>query len=187
LHSPVRKTLFLVFAIALILLLVLSILLSRYGFDEKGALNIELFRALLDGYKAIGIGFLVAILAVLIPQLLPEEKYRFERLRDSREAYSQAQTGILYLPQRMADLSYMEAIVLLQSAHEYLHVAQTYGELAQHLAPHDDPETWGQSRYRTLTAVKDVMERNVQSWDALSRKERLHDVLSAIQLAKQKD
>ncbi len=182
-QKQIRNLLLPVFAMALCAAIALTIIFAYFGFDQ-GALKVDLFTTFVDGYKTIGIGFLVAVLGVIIPQLLPEEKYRFERLRDSREAYSRAQTGITYLPHRMADLQYMDAVKLLQSTHESLHLAQTYEELAQHLAPYDKPEKWGPSKYRTLMAIKEVMQGHAQAWDSLSREDRLSQLQAAIEQTK---
>ena len=173
-------------AIAAVLIVVWSIVFGMHGFAKDGAINAATFPVFLDGYKAIGLGFLVAILATVVPQLLPEEKYRFERLRDSREAYSKAQTGITYLPNKLATLGYAESVALLQSVHEHLHVAQTYTELSLHLAPYDTPEKWGPSKYRTLMAVKEVLQRELPSWDSHLAEHRLHLLQEAIALAKKR-
>ena len=168
------------------LVAVWSVVFAMYGFGRDGAVIASTFPVFLDGYKAIGIGFLVALLAVVIPQLLPEEKYRFERLRDSREAYSKAQTGVAYLPNKLAVLGYSESVALLQSVHEHLHIAQTFSELSLHLAPYDTPENWGPSKFRTLVAVKDVLQTHLPSWDTYSPEQRLRLLQEAITSAKQK-
>ena len=40
--------------------------------DAGGHLSLDQLRFFLDAYKAIGVAFLVALLAVVIPQMLPE-------------------------------------------------------------------------------------------------------------------
>ena len=161
-----------------------TVLFLVYGLSREWKLDVALFPTFLDGYKAIGIGFLVAVLVVLLPQLLPEEKYRFERLKDSREAYSKAQTGITYLPNKIAALSLVDSVALLQSVHQDLHVAQTYEELASHLAPYDTPEKWGPSKYRTLMAIKTTLEERMEDWDTMLPVERLANLMKAIKASK---
>ena len=161
-----------------------TILFLAQGLSKEWEIEASTFPTFLDGYKAIGIGFLVAILVVLVPQLLPEEKYRFERLKDSRQAYSKAQTGITYLPNKIADLSLNDSVALLQSVHQDLHVAQTYEELAGHLAPYETPEKWGPSKYRTLMAIKATLEERIEDWDTMPSVARLAIVKNAIEASK---
>lgn len=159
-------------------------LFLMYGITAEGKLGAATFPTFLDGYKAIGTGFLVAILVVLVPQLLPEEKYRFERLKDSRVAYSKARTGIAYLPTRISKLSLDGAVELIQSVHQDLHVAQTYEELASHLAPYETPEKWGPLQFRTLKAIKLALEQRMVDWDAMQPTVRLEVVRAAIETVK---
>jgi hypothetical protein len=161
-----------------------TVLFVVYGLSTGWKLDVKTFPTFLDGYKAIGIGFLVAVLVVLVPQLLPEEKYRFERLKDSREAYSKAQTGITYLPNKIAALSLVDSVALLQSVHQDLHVAQTYEELASHLAPYDTPEEWGPSKYGTLMAIKTTLEERMEDWDTMPPVERLANLKKTIKASK---
>jgi hypothetical protein len=52
------------------------------------SLSLEYLKFVLEVYKAIGIGFLIALLGLLIPNILPEAKYEFDKLKDGREIYS---------------------------------------------------------------------------------------------------
>jgi hypothetical protein len=75
--------------------------------------NIEQQRLYIDTYKAIGIGFLVALLGTIIPNLILESRDNFERAKESRIAYSQAKTAAIYLPGTLAVLEYGEAMAAL--------------------------------------------------------------------------
>lgn len=85
--------------------------------DTSGNLTTEQLGFFLDAYKAIGVGFLVALLGAIIPQLLPEGRDRFERFKDSRVAYSEAKTSVLYLPEKLSNLTFSDAVTAVQDAH----------------------------------------------------------------------
>ncbi len=165
-------------AVSTVLFLIWSALFVRFCLTSDCNLQSSIFQVFLDGYKAIVGGFLVAVLAVAIPQLLPETKYRFERFRDSREAYSKAQTGIKYLPFKLCELSLQDSFALLQSVHQDLHIAQTYREeLKEHLRLYDStensPENWGTKNYNTLKAIKTTLVERFSDWNNLSPNSRL--------------
>src|ERR1700733_12102147 len=77
---------------------------------------------------------------------LCRDRYSFERLRDSRTAYSEAKTGIDYLPLRLCTLDLKAAAAFVQRAHVRKHEAELYPELKLHLKKRGidkTPEQWG--------------------------------------------
>jgi hypothetical protein len=68
---------------------------------EDADLRLRHLQLYADVLKTLVAGVFVAVLVVLIPHSLNEAKYRFERLRESRQAYSEAKTGVDYLPYRV--------------------------------------------------------------------------------------
>jgi len=142
--------------------------------EAAGNLSLERLRLFLDIYKALGVGVLVAILGAIIPQILPEARDRFRRFKDSRVAYSEAKTSIIYLPEKLASLPFSEAVLALEHAHKRLHLAETFSEeLRGHLAWHPHPETWVDRNYWDLMALRRVLRSNAEIWSTMSTAERL--------------
>ena len=140
--------------------------------------RLEYLEFALEVYRALFIGFLVATLGILIPQSFTESKYEFERFRESRLAYSEAKTGIEYLPDRLADLEFAAAVELIERVHVRKHVAETYTELKQHLHGRS-PRDWGDGAYARLAGMRDVLREHSHDWSALDRHERLQMLLAA--------
>src|SRR5437870_727185 len=82
-----------------VLLLVLLLLLIFFQRNQVTSINrIEYYKFYLEAFKVIAVGFGVAVLGILVPAILTEGRYRFERLKESRNAYSEVKTGVDYLP-----------------------------------------------------------------------------------------
>jgi hypothetical protein len=183
----IKKLLISSIGTAVLLALVVTLLLISTWRSSEGRVPVEQFRVFLDAYKAIGIGFLVAIIGALLPQLLPEARDHLERFKDSRIAYSEAKTSVIYLPQELACLSFAESISAVETAHRKLHLAETYKtELRQHLKEwHPWPDTWTDRNYWELMAMRTVLNRNIAIWPDLTPSQRLDAVLSALHLVEQ--
>ncbi|MES9921786.1 MAG: hypothetical protein ABW161_16285 [Candidatus Thiodiazotropha sp.] len=126
----------------------------------------------LDVYKTITIGFLVAILGLLIPNILPEAKYKFELLKEGRRIYSKAKTGIDYFRFELADLNRLSARAHIHEIHEHKHIADEY----------DIPNWEGIYRkpygvYKTIMAYLDLVENTESPWDTLTFEERRSKLL----------
>jgi hypothetical protein len=135
--------------------------------------DIELQRLYLDAYKTIGIGFLVAVLGTIIPNLILERRDNFERAKESRIAYSHAKTSVIYLPGTLAVLEYGEAMAMLQESHRKLHIAETYGkELSDYLQWYGDKAVWTDQTYWELTAVRVVLQSQADRWKNQSAGQR---------------
>ena len=148
------------------LVAVLAVAIVTYLWITYPATDIAQRRLYLDAYKAIGIGFLVALLGTIIPNLILENRDNFERAKQSRIAYSQAKTSVIYLPGTLAVLKYGEAMAVLQESHRKLHIAETYGkELVEYLEWYGDKETWVDQTYWELTAVRMLLQSRADEWD----------------------
>ena len=125
-----------------------------------------------DVLKTLVAGVFVAVLVVLIPHSLNEAKYRFEQRRESRQAYSEAKTGVVYLPYRLAVLDYGEAIALIEGVHVKKHVAETYDELTDHVQGKTVRE-WSDELFNELQRLKKVVGDDHDVWSRQSPQERL--------------
>lgn len=154
---------------------------------QTGDLAPERWQFFLEAYKAIGVGFLVALLGAVIPQILPEARDRFERFKDSRRAYSGAKTSVIYLPEQLACLSFADAVSALRDAHRKLHLAETYSEqLREHLKPwHPHPETWLDRNYWELMGARRVLHLNVDIWPNVTAGRRLELLKEGLKVVEQ--
>jgi len=168
---------------------VLLFLLERSALQYTGVMpagdRIQYYKLYVDLAKAVLVGFGAALLGILIPAVFAEARYSFERLRDSRTAYSEAKTGIDYLPLRLCTLDLKAAAAFVQRAHVRKHEAELYPELKFHLKKrgiNKTPEQWGDGIYSQLFDVRELLEAHAGEWDSLrpdARLALLRDVLKA--------
>ena len=138
--------------------------------------RIQYYKLYVDLAKAVLVGFGAALLGILIPAVFAEARYSFERLRDSRTAYSEAKTGIDYLPLRLCTLDLKAAAAFVQRAHVRKHEAELYPELKFHLKKrgiNKTPEQWGDGIYSQLFDVRELLEGHAAEWDSLRPDARL--------------
>jgi len=138
--------------------------------------RIQYYKLYVDLAKAVLVGFGAALLGILIPAVFAEARYSFERLRDSRTAYSEAKTGIDYLPLRLCTLDLKAAAAFVQRAHVRKHEAELYPELKFHLKKrgiNKTPEQWGDGIYSQLFDVREFLEAHAGEWDSLGPDARL--------------
>jgi hypothetical protein len=140
-----------------------------------GWLPIDRLNFFLDAYKAIGIGFLIAIVSVLIPYYVQEVRDKLSRFKESRVQYSQAKTSVMYLRETITLIDDVKkAVAAVRFAHKKLHLAETYREeLRHHLSWHRHPETWVDRNYWELVAIRKVLDANLQRWESMTREARL--------------
>jgi hypothetical protein len=152
---------------ALILFVIASIWMGGYlSLLSDSTQRLEYLKFSLDVYKAIGIGFLITLLGLAIPNILPEARYEFETLKEGREVYSSAKTGIDYLPYKLADLDFKNGIAHIESVHRLKHLADTY------IQQFPRAGKWPYDAYARIEAYREVLVRQ-KDWDALPRKKRL--------------
>jgi len=155
--------------------------LALFAFWINAAVPLPMLRthyydACIDLLKTILIGFSVAVVGTMIPTILAEARHDFERLRDSRIAYSEAKTGFDYLALRLPTLSLLEAASLVQNVHTRKHIAELYDELALHLERRGISKTaaqWGDYIYYYLYQVRHMLEAHALEWDTLTTADRL--------------
>jgi hypothetical protein len=138
--------------------------------------RVDYLKVWADVLQAFLVGVGVTLAGILIPAVLSEARQDFERLRESRLAYSQAKTGVEYLPLRLAGLSFKDAAKLIQHTHTDKHMAELYPELESHLKRRQiekTPKQWGDGLYSTLYDLRHVLEEHAGEWDTLTPQARL--------------
>ena len=166
-------------ALTVVLALILLILLANGAAglpDMDMKTRVEYLKLYVDLAQAVLVGFGAALLGVLIPAVFSETKSNFERLRDSRIAYSEAKTGCDYLQVRLATMDLKAASAHVQNVHVKKHEAELYGELARHLRRRGIKETqeqWGDGLYLELFATREVLEKHADEWDRKLPSQRL--------------
>ena len=108
--TVIRKILIGALIVATVASALVSVLLYTTWKKTDGNLNLGQLKFFLEAYKAIGVGFLVALLGAIIPHVLAEARDSFERFKESRITYSQAKTSVIYLPEKLTGLAFAEAV-----------------------------------------------------------------------------
>ncbi len=132
-------------------------------------------------FKAIIIGYLVSVLGLIIPNIIPEAKYEFERNKEGRIIYSKAKTGIDYLPYTLTDMDKHSAREHIHNIHELKHLADIYIKDDAKIAvwPFKKPY----DAYGILMAYLKLIEDEKNSWDTLDiqvKREKLFQLNSEI-------
>ena len=147
-----------------------------YDFPDNEVLKLKYMEYFIGIYKTIFVSFLVTLLVALLPQVYSEKKDRFEQLKESRRAYSEAKTAVIYLPYKLSEMDYLSSASALEAAHVKLHMALTYPELEIHLSRlghTETPEEWGEKVYDKLVAMKEIIKDKSKEWDEMKRSARL--------------
>jgi len=175
-----KRTAYVALITTVVVAAVLLFLLDRSALQYSGVMpvddRIQYYKLYVDLAKAVLVGFGAALLGILIPAVFAEARYSFERLRDSRTAYSEAKTGIDYLPLRLCTLDLKAAAAFVQRAHVRKHEAELYTELKFHLKKrgiNKTPEQWGDGIYSQLFDVRELLEAHAGEWDSLGPDARL--------------
>lgn len=126
----------------------------------------------LEVFKVIGGGLFVALLTLYVQR----QHYKFDRLKESRRAYSEAKTGVDYLELRLASLNLADAAALLQQTHVTKHMAELYPEIETYLRRRGirkGAADWGDELYYRLAAARVILEQHAQQWDSMGPAQRL--------------
>jgi hypothetical protein len=134
-------------------------------------LRLEYLKFTLEVYKAIGLGFLITLLGVAIPSILPEARYVFETSREARMAYSKAKTGLIYLPYELADLKFSDALAHIKNLHFEKHMAEAYPQIPE------DIKWLKEVAYHGIMAAHQKLSTQTD-WDSISRNDRLKILLT---------
>lgn len=171
-----------VIIIAAIIALTIFVLMVVLPPSKGTELQLKYMQFYFEAFKALIVSFVVAILVVVIPQYLNEAKYMFERLRDSRRAYSEAHTGFTYLEYRLAVLDYGAAILLIEDIHVKKHIAETYDELEIHLRRKNETlRDWSARIANKLDALKHEIGSDYDSWSKSTPQERLQRLRTIVE------
>jgi hypothetical protein len=155
-------------------------LMAIVGTPAESGARLQYLQFYYEAFKTLLVGVVVAVLSVIIPHRLKEATYTFERLRDSRRAYSQAHTGITYIEYRLAVLDYGAAIALIEDIHVKKHLAETYDELALHLARKGQSvKEWSDHLARKLSRLTKEVGMDYVQWTNAAPQERLARLLRA--------
>jgi hypothetical protein len=158
--------------IALLLFVAATIWLGRYLSPPSDPIQeLEYFRFTLEVYKAIGLGFLITLLGVAIPNILPEARYEFETSKEARMAYSKVKTGVIYLQYKLADLNFSDAIAHLENLHFQKHLAENYPQSSKNM------EWLKNDAYNMIDSTFKRLGKRTD-WDSIPRNERLKVLLS---------
>jgi hypothetical protein len=156
----------------------------------------EFAKLYLDAFKIVVVGGGVALLGILIPAVFAEARHAFEKLKESRIAYSKAKTGVDYLPIELCTQSLDEAASHVKKIHVWKHQAELYEELAGHLKnkpkygemPAEERRAaWGNDKYDQLYAIRVLLEKHAHEWDKLEPHARLKLLLAVQPSVKEGD
>lgn len=159
--------------------IVLLVVMAVMPMPIESELRLRYMQFYYEALKTLLVGFVAGVLIVVVPQYLNEAKYTFERLRESRRAYSEAHTGVTYLEYKLAVLDYGAAMTLIEEIHVKKHMAETYDELALHLGRKGEPvKAWSERIAIKLDKLKDEVGADFDRWTNSTPQERLTRLLA---------
>ena len=143
--------------------------------EEASELKVKYLEQYIEVAQVIVVGVFVTLVSVIIQFMLPEARDRFERYKESRQAYSRAKTAALYLPDRVANSDSAKAFVLVEEAHRELHFAETFADVIiskGYLDWFANPELWILYNYWQIAAVAKVLrsDKAFENKDELRRR-----------------
>lgn len=142
---------------------------SSFPAPEKASgLKVKYLEQYIEVAQVIVVGFFVALVSVIIQFMRPEARDRFERYKESRQAYSRAKTAVLYLPDRVVNSNPAEAFELVEKAHRQLHLAETFADVIiskGYLDWFANPKLWILYNYWQIDAVAEVLRSNKKNED----------------------
>ncbi len=148
--------------------------------EANVALKVKYLEQYVAVFQILAVGVVAAIVIVIIPLLLPEARDRFERYKESRQAYSRAKAAVMYLPYRVANAADMkEATELVQEAHRELHFAETFEKVIidrGYLAWFASPYLWILYNYWQICAITQVLRKS--GWSAMENRDLMRDRLT---------
>ena len=121
------KRIFLTGIVTTIILVFLAIFFFK-SLVVKPEETLESYKFMFDVLQTIIVGFLIAIVGLIVPQLLARTKYNFEFLKEGKELYSEVKTGIDYLPYKIPFLNFKESLSLIEEIHQKKHLTDLYDD-----------------------------------------------------------
>ncbi len=143
--------------------------------------EIEYYKLLQSFMDTLIVGGAVGLAAVVIPTIISSRREGFERYKDSRQTYSEASTGVMYLPERLAALDMENGMALINQVHEKKHIAETYVELKAQIERRSGTKTvkqWSDNMWMTLDSYKNAIGDNANDWDNFERAKKLETLRS---------
>jgi hypothetical protein len=182
--SVIRWTSLAVIVITIGLTIGAVIIASRIEIHPVSAAQLAIYRFDLDIFKTIVAGFLVAMLGILIPAYITEARQNFERLKESRAAYSNAKTGLDYLALRLCTAKLAKAPDIIQEVHFHKHQAVLFPEFRQHIKDRYEScisaDKWDEVAYKKLRNTRLLLKKHASGWDNLTAPERLEILKAAL-------
>lgn len=182
------KPIFRGFIIGAIVLFALAVL----QFYTIGKINeVSFYQAFSEIIKVILVGFVIGVLGILIPQMLPNKKYDFAMKREAKEKYSEAKTEIDYMANTLQFInSPKEALEYIKKVHTHKHLAECYAEFlpVKNLqGRNDSAKIWHKNflPYERIESCKIVIQENVEQWDVMAIGERYNKLVKSINLSTQ--
>jgi hypothetical protein len=123
-------------------------------------LRVQYFEQYVRVIQIVAAGVTVTLLTATLPLILPEARDRYERYKESRDAYSRAKTAVIYLPDRVVGTNRERGFDLVQEAHRALHLAETFENVIiqkGYLDWFDNPRLWTLYNYWQIVAVAEVL------------------------------
>lgn len=153
--------------VGLVLLLAVVIVIWMYFWPVDEKVRMQMLPFYIEAMKVIVTGIVVALFVAALPHAVNVAAQRFDRYRESRQAYSKAKTAVLYLPDRVKHLSAKDAFALVSDAHRELHLAETFADdiTSKYLEWFGRSTVWLPYNYWQIVAVAEALRasKNPQS------------------------
>lgn len=152
--------------------------------DQEPGVQVQYLEQYIEVAQVIVVGVFVTLVSVIIQFMIPEARDRFERYKESRQAYSRAKTAVLYLPDRVANSNLENAFILVEEAHRELHLAETFEDeiiSKGYLEWFYNPKLWTPYNYWQIVAVAEVLRLPAVNFeDKNELRERLDNTLKVV-------
>lgn len=174
-----KTALIVISLVAIVLAIIAGIWLTfTFPLPSDESLRVHYLEQYLGVAQLIVVGIVVTLVSVIIPVMLSESRDKFERYKESRQAYSRAKTAVLYLPDRVTNADQENAFRLVEEAHRELHLAETFEDVIiekGHLKWFGNPQLWILYNYWQIVAVAEVLRSRTIDWDISANKNLLRD------------
>lgn len=177
--TVVARALMIFIPVAIVLAIIIFYSLHvKFPLPEDDTSRVLYMAHYVEVIQIIAVGVIVTLLSVIIPIMLPEARDRFERYKESRQAYSRAKTAVMYLPDKVLSTNRKTAFKLVEEAHRELHFAETFEQVIidkGYLYWFKYPKLWVLYNYWQIVAVATVL-RNTD-WDSMQDSDELSECL----------
>lgn len=176
----------------LITIVILALATWQYYSTNKSH-DIEFYKLFLDFVKNVLIGFLIAVLGILIPQMIPFKRFDLEVSKKAKEIYSEAKTEMecfAYKFQYMDDVN--KILQFLQEVQQKKHLADVYHEYLPNVNPegkYPAQRIWPKDLkpYNRITNIRNIVQENSSDWKELSPDKRFKIINEVVDVLKAND